>query len=117
MSSRRLNPQLRRVAPIFAALGDDLRLYLVVRLRTGGPLSIARLAENMPVTRQAVTKHLRVLEDAGVVASRRSGREQLWQVRAVALNEARTALDAIGEQWEEALGSLKAFVEGRHGIG
>lgn len=113
MSSRRLKPQLRRAAPIFAALGDDLRLYLVVRLRAGGPLSITRLAEDMPVTRQAVTKHLRVLEDAGVVASCRRGREQLWQVKSVALNEARAALDAIGEQWEEALASLKAFVEGR----
>ena len=111
MSSKRLKPHLRRAAPIFAALGDDLRLYLVVRLRAGGPLSIARLAERMPVTRQAVTKHLRVLAKAGVVSSKRRGREQLWQVQPVALNQARAALDAIGAQWEEALGSLKAFVE------
>jgi DNA-binding transcriptional ArsR family regulator len=111
MSNRRLKAQLRRAVPVFAALGDDLRLYLVVRLREGGPLSIAHLTQDVSVTRQAVTKHLRVLEDAGVVASTRRGREQLWDVKPEALLEARQALDAIGAQWEKALGRLKTFVE------
>lgn len=111
MSSRQLNRQLSHAAPVFAALGDDVRLYLVARLCAGGPLSISRLSEGVTVTRQAVTKHLHVLEEAGVVAGARHGREQIWQLQPDALAEARRALDAIGSQWENALGRLKDFVE------
>jgi DNA-binding transcriptional ArsR family regulator len=109
--SRRADARLRRAAPVFAALGDDVRLYLVARLSAGGPLSITRLAEGVPVTRQAVTKHLHVLEDAGLIAGARNGREQIWELRPDALAEARAALDTIGEQWENALGRLKELVE------
>lgn len=111
MSSRQLSRQLVHAAPVFAALGDDVRLYLLARLCAGGPLSISRLAEGVTVTRQAVTKHLHVLEQAGVITGARHGRERLWQLQPAALTEARQALDAIGSQWENALGRLKAFVE------
>ena len=111
MSNRPLKARLRHAAPVFAALGDDMRLYLVARLCAGGPLSISRLAEGVPVTRQAVTKHLHVLEHAGLIAGARNGREQIWELQPEALAEARAALDAIGSQWENALGRLKTFVE------
>jgi DNA-binding transcriptional ArsR family regulator len=109
--SRRLNPHLRHAAPVFAALGDGVRLCLVARLSAGGPLSISRLSRGVPVTRQAVTKHLHVLEEAGLVAGTRRGREQIWELQPAALAEARRALDTIGSQWENALGRLKDFVE------
>lgn len=111
MSSSKLKRRLQQAAPVFAALGDDVRLYLVARLSQGGPLSIARLSEGVRVTRQAVTKHLHVLEDAGVIAGARRGREQHWEMRPQALAEARQALDAIAMQWEDAMERLKNFVE------
>jgi DNA-binding transcriptional ArsR family regulator len=67
-------------ALLFAALGDPTRLRLVSRLCEGGPLSIARLTAGSRLTRQAITKHLRVLKGAGLVRSRRRGRESLWQL-------------------------------------
>jgi DNA-binding transcriptional ArsR family regulator len=107
--SRRLEP--KKSAPIFAALGDPIRLELVTRLCRGGPMSIAKLAEGFDVTRQAVTKHLVVLESAGVVSSRRQGREVLWELESTRLEEAKKWLDVISQQWDEALNRLKAFVE------
>ena len=67
-------------APVFAALGDETRLRLVARLSSEGPLSIAQLTRGGQVTRQAVTKHLHVLADAGVARSRRRGRERIWEL-------------------------------------
>ncbi len=98
-------------APLFAALGDETRLGLVARLSTGGPASIARLTEGSGVTRQAVTKHLRVLARAGVVADARRGRESLWTLQPRRLAEARRALDRFSRHWDEALGRLKLFAE------
>lgn len=98
-------------APVFAALGDETRLRLVSRLSAGGPASIARLTAGSSVTRQAITKHLQVLAGAGLVRSRRRGRERLWELRPHQLDEARRSLDAISRQWDEALGRLKSFVE------
>src|SRR5436305_14647096 len=78
---RRRSPrELRRAAPLFAALGDNVRLGLVNRLCARGPMSTMRLSEGSGVTRQAVSKHLEVLEAAGVVRSIRKGRERLWEV-------------------------------------
>jgi len=99
-------------APVFAALGDETRLRLVARLGAHGPLSIARLTAGTDVTRQAVTKHLRVLEGAGLARGTRQGRERLWALEPEQLQEARRCLDLISRQWDEALGRLKAFVEG-----
>ena len=99
-------------APLFAALGDGTRLRLVSRLGRDGPTSITRLTAGGDVTRQAVTKHLHVLAHAGLVRSRRRGRESLWELQPRRLEVARRYLDAISKQWDAALGRLKAAVEG-----
>ena len=98
-------------APVFAALGDETRLRLVSRLCEGGPTSIAKLTQGSDVTRQAIAKHLRVLEDAGLVRSAREGRESVWELEPRKLQQARAHLDAISSQWDDALERLKAFVE------
>jgi DNA-binding transcriptional ArsR family regulator len=103
--------RLDRAAPVFAALGDETRLALVNRLGASGPLSITRLTDGANVTRQAVTKHLEVLAQAGLVHDEWRGRERLWVFEGARLAEARRCLDVISSQWDEALGRLKAFVE------
>ena len=102
---------LRRNAPLFAALGDETRLALLTRLGEHGSASITRLAEGAPVTRQAITKHLRVLEDAGLVRVERRGREQVFELLPAPFAAARRSLDAIARQWDAALARLKAHVE------
>ena len=97
---------------MFAALGDETRLTLVTRLSDGRPRSITRLSEGSKLTRQAITKHLLILENAGLVRGVRRGRENLFQLKADSLVEARRTLDNISRQWDEALGRLKTFVEG-----
>ena len=99
-------------APLFAALGDETRLRVVSRLSEEGPLSIAKLTEGSNVTRQAVTKHLRVLEDVGLVRGSREGRENVWKLEPRRLAEARAYLDLISREWDETLERLRAFVEG-----
>lgn len=74
-------------------------------------MSIARLTAGSGITRQGVTKHLRVLADAGLVRGTRRGKESLWRVDRRRLDEARRSLDLISRQWDEALGKLKLFVE------
>jgi DNA-binding transcriptional ArsR family regulator len=103
---------LAGAAPLFAALGDESRLRLVTRLSTEGPLSITQLSSGQAITRQAVTKHLRVLANAGVLVDSQRGRERLWQVQPQQLNQARYWLDRISEQWDEAIERLRAHVEG-----
>jgi DNA-binding transcriptional ArsR family regulator len=98
-------------APVFAALGDETRLRLVARLCAGGPLSISRLHEGTAVTRQAITKHLEVLSDAGLVRGRRVGRERIWELEKARLEKAQRCLDDISAQWDRALERLKDFVE------
>jgi DNA-binding transcriptional ArsR family regulator len=98
-------------AAVFAALGDEIRLRLVARLCHDGPLSIARLTEGCGVTRQAITKHLRVMDKAGLVRHTRQGRESVWQLEQARLAEARRYLDTISKQWDAALARLKALVE------
>jgi DNA-binding transcriptional ArsR family regulator len=113
--SRRRNvarAELSKAAPVFAALGDETRLRLVSRLCEGGPLSIARLSAGAAVTRQAITKHLHVLADAGLVHGARRGRERIWELEPEPLAKARRYLDQISLQWDQALGRLKTFVEG-----
>jgi DNA-binding transcriptional ArsR family regulator len=98
-------------ATIFAALGDETRLLLVSRLCDGRAMSIARLTSGTDITRQAVTKHLRVLQDAGLVRSRRRGRESVWRLEQRRLADARHYLEIISKQWDDALGRLRKFVE------
>jgi DNA-binding transcriptional ArsR family regulator len=102
---------LAEAAPVFAALGDETRLALVARLCEGGPLSITRLSSGSDVTRQAITKHLNVLADAGLVRDIRSGRERIWELEPDRLEEARRCLGLISKRWDEALDRLKKLVE------
>ena len=95
---------LRTRASVFAALGDETRLGLLAKLTNGEPLSIARLTEGTKLTRQAVTKHLRVLEDVGVVFSVKTGRESRFV-------SAQEYLERVSRQWDTALARLKALVE------
>ncbi len=96
---------------VFAALGDATRLSLISKLSDGAQLSITRLAEGSSLTRQAVTKHLRVLEGAGVVGSERTGRESLYRLEHASIQEMRSYLDGISQHWDDALARLKALVE------
>jgi DNA-binding transcriptional ArsR family regulator len=98
-------------APLFAALGDETRLHLVTRLSAEGPLSITRLTSDATVTRQAVTKHLRVLADAGLTRSTHVGRETIWELEPQPLQAAGEYLDRISAEWDRALARLKALVE------
>jgi len=98
-------------APVFAALGDPQRMVLVSRLSQKGPLSLTDLAEGSAITRQAVTKHLRVLEAAGLARCERQGRETRWELDRRPLATARDHLDMIARQWDEAIDRLRRFVE------
>jgi DNA-binding transcriptional ArsR family regulator len=96
---------------LFAALGDETRLRLVSRLAGGGPMSITRLTEGADVTRQAISKHLRVMEDAGLVRASKQGRESVWELSPARLGDARGYLEQISKQWDDALDRLKKLVE------
>lgn len=98
-------------APVFAALGDGTRLSLLMTLSDGRTRSIASLSAQTRLTRQAVTKHLHVLEKAGLVSSDRVGRESLYAYRPGAVADARSYLDAVSAQWDDALSRLRSFVE------
>jgi DNA-binding transcriptional ArsR family regulator len=98
-------------APVFAALGDHTRLSLVAKLCAGQPCSISQLTEGSKLTRQAITKHLRVLESVGIVHSVRTGRESLFRLDPEPITEVREYLDLVSEQWDQALSRLKSFVE------
>jgi len=104
-------PRLEGHAPLFAALGDATRLRLVSRLCRDGPLSITRLTASADVTRQAISKHLRVMAEAGLVRGTRQGRESVWQLEPRRLDEVRRYLELISEGWDAALGRLRKFVE------
>jgi DNA-binding transcriptional ArsR family regulator len=98
-------------AHVFAALGDTTRLSLVAKLSGGKPHSISRLTERSKLTRQAITKHLRVLESAGIVHSVRIGRESLFKFAPEPIAEVTEYLTFVSEQWDQALSRLKSFVE------
>jgi DNA-binding transcriptional ArsR family regulator len=110
-SNTRAPAEPKGSASIFAALGDETRLQLVSRLCDGGPMSITRLTVGSNITRQAITKHLRVMEEAGLVRSARRGRESVWQLEQRRLQDARHYLELISKQWDDALGRLREFVE------
>ncbi len=101
----------RPPALIFAALGDPTRLRLVARLSGGQPHSISQLTRDSKLTRQAITKHLRVLETAGIVHSVRAGRESRFQFDPKPLHEMKDYLDLVSAEWDQTLARLKSFVE------
>jgi DNA-binding transcriptional ArsR family regulator len=102
---------VRDAAPLFAALGDETRLGILVRLSTQGPDSIARLGARFQVSRQAVTKHLEVLAGAGLVRDSWQGRERIWSIERARFDQAHDYLERISRQWDAALARLKTFVE------
>jgi DNA-binding transcriptional ArsR family regulator len=108
---RRATAALKSRAAAFAALGDETRLSVLARLAGGRPQSISRLTAGTRLTRQGVTKHLRVLESAGVVRSVRVGRESLFALEPKPIDDLRAYLDHVSRQWDDALARLKAHVE------
>ena len=102
---------LHNCAPIFAALGDEMRLRLIAALCVGGAMSIRQLTAGTEITRQAITKHLDVLAAAGLVRDAKVGRERLWDFDPAQLDEARRSLEVIARQWDHALAKLKRAVE------
>jgi DNA-binding transcriptional ArsR family regulator len=103
--------QLRDHAPVFAALGDETRLSLLAKLSDGQRLSISQLTAGSKLTRQAITKHLRVLENVKIVRCVRSGRESLFEFDPEPVEELKKYLDLVSRQWDQALARLKSFVE------
>jgi DNA-binding transcriptional ArsR family regulator len=102
---------LKSRASVFAALGDATRLSVLARLGDGAPQSISRLTAGTTLSRQAMTKHLRVLEDVGAVRGVRAGRERLFVIEPKPIEDVRRYLDEVSRQWDEALGRLKSFIE------
>jgi DNA-binding transcriptional ArsR family regulator len=110
MSQRRYNTERDRAA-VFAALADETRLLLLAKLCSGRQCSIAELTEGTGLTRQAVTKHLRVLEGAHIVHGKRAGRENLFAFDPEPVNAMKDYLERVSKQWDGALERLRAFVE------
>lgn len=98
-------------ADVFFALGDRTRLSVVQKLGAGGALSATALSSGAKVTRQAIVKHLRVLEGAGLVTPEKRGREVLYALRPDRLEEARAFIDDVSESWDRAIARLRALVE------
>ena len=98
-------------APLFDALGDPNRLRIVVRLCEVGPCSTSQVTQVIPVTRQAATKHLQLLEAVGLVTSSRHGRERIWRIQPDPLAEASGYLTALSKRWGRALDRLRSYVE------
>ncbi|MFL5394230.1 MAG: ArsR/SmtB family transcription factor [Myxococcales bacterium] len=98
-------------ADVFFALGDATRLAVVKRLSAGGALSATTLSDGAKVTRQAIVKHLQVLEGAGLVSHAKRGREVLYALEASRLEEARGFLDGVSAGWDRAIERLRRAVE------
>jgi DNA-binding transcriptional ArsR family regulator len=111
MSSGSEHSASKGSARLFAALGDETRLDLVSRLCAGGPASIATLAAGSKLTRQAIAKHLRVMEKARLIHRSRQGRESVCRLDRQSLDVAQRRLETIAKQWDNVLGRLQAFVE------
>jgi DNA-binding transcriptional ArsR family regulator len=108
-----MSDERRAYAFVFAALADETRLSLVAKLSSGAPRSISQLTDGSKLTRQAITKHLRVLESARVVHSVRTGRESRFEFDPTPIDECKRYLDRVSEQWDLTLSRLKAFVEAK----
>jgi DNA-binding transcriptional ArsR family regulator len=103
--------RLPDAASVFAALGDPVRFAIVARLCDDGPLPTIALKQSAKLSRQAVTKHLRVLEEVGLVRSDRAGRDRAWRIESKALAKTRDTLDRISAQWDARLERLRVLVE------
>lgn len=103
--------KLAEAAPLFAALGDGHRLHIVGRLCTNGPQSITSLTDGTEISRQAITKHLLALQGAGLVRSKREGRERIWELQPKKIFEAQRQLERISREWDAAIERLRSYVE------
>ena len=108
---KRLTAKPKAKARVFAALGDKTRLALVARLCSGQPASISQLADDSKLTRQAITKHLGVLERAGIVRSSQTGRERHFRFDPEPLQDLQQYLASVSKQWDQTLARLKSHVE------
>jgi DNA-binding transcriptional ArsR family regulator len=100
------------VTDVFDALGDPTRRHIVESLAVA-EATATQLAADLPVTRQAVAKHLTALREAGLVESRRQGRETLYRVNAAPLDDAAAWIVRVGGEWDARLARLRTLVEGR----
>jgi DNA-binding transcriptional ArsR family regulator len=98
---------------MFAAVGDRTRLEIVRKLADGGTRSITRISEGLGLSRQAITKHLRVLEDAGLIQGARKGRERHYALEPRRIDDLRIYLDHVSRRWDEAIERLEKHVEDR----
>jgi DNA-binding transcriptional ArsR family regulator len=98
-------------ARVFAALGDKTRLALVAKLCSGEPCSIAQLSDESKLTRQAITKHLGVLERAGIVRSSHAGRERLFEFDPEPIEGLQAYLGSVSRQWDQTQTRLKSHGE------
>jgi DNA-binding transcriptional ArsR family regulator len=96
---------------VFAALADPTRRQVLRAVAERGPVTATSLAGGLPVTRQAVAKHLGLLRDAGLVASERSGRETRFTARTAPLDDLATWAAAAGRRWDDRLARLRAHIE------
>lgn len=108
---RSATARLLAAAPVFAALGDETRLRIVDRLSHQGPMPVVELTEGTNMSRQAVSKHLGALQDAGLLRSARVGRQRIWELEPKGLDQVQRQLEKISRQWDEAIERLRAFVE------
>ena len=105
-----MTPRGDAAGPVFAALADPTRRQLVRQLAEIGEASATELAGDLPISRQAVSKHLALLEDAGLVAAARSGREVLYRLSTPPLDAAITWMAAVGRDWDQRLAALDRHV-------
>jgi DNA-binding transcriptional ArsR family regulator len=105
------HPPQAQLTPVFAALGDPTRLAIIRRLCDSGPQPTIRLTAATALTRQGIAKHLRTLEQAGLVRADRVGRDRIWELRRERLGEIRKYLDEISTQWDNAIARLRAALE------
>ena len=98
---------------VFFALADPHRRYVLETLAARGSATATELAAELPVTRQAVAKHLAALGDAGLVSSRRAGRETRYRLTPAPLDEALSWIEQVGGRWDERLAALQRHLGGR----
>lgn len=108
---KRITAKPKARARVFAALGDKTRLALVARLCSGEPASISQLADDSKLTRQAITKHLGVLERAGIVSSSPSGRERIFRFDPAPIENMQEYLSSVSKQWEQTSARLKSHAQ------
>jgi DNA-binding transcriptional ArsR family regulator len=105
-----------RVDAVFSALADPSRRFLVETLASRGSATPTELAGELPVTRQAVTKHLTALRAAGLVHARRQGRETRYELDPAPLGDAAGWISHVGSQWDSRLDALARHVAERSGV-